>query len=161
MPARCRERPWRAPLAWAHGSRVAWRFIAPGRPMQNGTREAFNGRMRDELLNETIIYDLDHARSAIAPPIARCSPGARAPIPNSRLWGQMGERRGSQQVEQRKSSNVVRVAASPVSRGAGLSSKRLKFSGSPSRTRTCDHSINSRMLYQLSYRGPCRNAGAI
>src|SRR5208337_2200051 len=25
--------------------------------------------------------------------------------------------------------------------------------GSPSRTRTCDHSINSRMLYQLSYRG--------
>ena len=26
--------------------------------------------------------------------------------------------------------------------------------GSPSRTRTCDHSINSRMLYQLSYRGP-------
>src|SRR5208337_1539293 len=26
-------------------------------------------------------------------------------------------------------------------------------SGSPSRTRTCDHSINSRMLYQLSYRG--------
>ena len=27
------------------------------------------------------------------------------------------------------------------------------FNGSPSRTRTCDHSINSRMLYQLSYRG--------
>jgi len=48
--------------------------------MQNGTREAFNGRMRDELLNETIIYDLDHARSAIAPPIARCSPGAHADL---------------------------------------------------------------------------------
>ena len=29
----------------------------------------------------------------------------------------------------------------------------LKSCGSPSRTRTCDHSINSRMLYQLSYRG--------
>ena len=29
----------------------------------------------------------------------------------------------------------------------------MKGSGSPSRTRTCDHSINSRMLYQLSYRG--------
>ena len=25
--------------------------------------------------------------------------------------------------------------------------------------RTCDHSINSRMLYQLSYRGSCRSAG--
>ena len=27
-------------------------------------------------------------------------------------------------------------------------------SGSPSRTRTCDQTINSRLLYQLSYRGP-------
>ena len=34
--------------------------------MQNGIREAFNGRMRDELLNETVFYDLDHARSALA-----------------------------------------------------------------------------------------------
>ena len=55
-----------AMLAWAQGSRVAWHFIAPGKPMQNGICEAFNGRMRDELLNETIFYDLDHARSALA-----------------------------------------------------------------------------------------------
>ena len=34
--------------------------------MQNGICEAFNGRMRDELLNETIFYDLDHAREALA-----------------------------------------------------------------------------------------------
>ena len=34
--------------------------------MQNGICEAFNGRMRDELLNETIFYDLDHARAALA-----------------------------------------------------------------------------------------------
>jgi putative transposase len=34
--------------------------------MQNGICEAFNGRMRDELLNETIFYDLHHARSVIA-----------------------------------------------------------------------------------------------
>ncbi len=45
-----------------------------------------------------------------------------------------------------------------VSRGAKLMKIRANF-GSPSRTRTCDHSINSRMLYQLSYRGPfpCRH----
>jgi putative transposase len=55
-----------AMLAWAQRSRVAWHFIAPGKPMQNGICEAFNGRMRDELLNETIFYDLDHARSALA-----------------------------------------------------------------------------------------------
>lgn len=53
-------------LAWAQRSRVAWHFIAPGKPMQNGICEAFNGRMRDELLNETIFYDLDHARSSLA-----------------------------------------------------------------------------------------------
>ena len=34
--------------------------------MENGICEAFNGRMRDELLNETVFYDLDHARSALA-----------------------------------------------------------------------------------------------
>lgn len=54
-----------AMLAWTQSAKVAWHFIAPGKPMQNGICEAFNGRMRDELLNETIFYDLDHARSAI------------------------------------------------------------------------------------------------
>jgi hypothetical protein len=33
--------------------------------MQNGICEAFNGRMRDELLNETLFYDLDHARAVV------------------------------------------------------------------------------------------------
>jgi len=55
-----------AMLAWAQRSRVVWHFIAPGKPTQNGICEAFNGRMRDELLNETIFYDLDHARSSLA-----------------------------------------------------------------------------------------------
>jgi putative transposase len=55
-----------AMLAWTKAVDVCWHFIAPGKPMQNGICEAFNGRMRDELLNETIFYDLDHARSVIA-----------------------------------------------------------------------------------------------
>jgi putative transposase len=55
-----------AMLAWAQRAGVAWHFIAPGKPMQNGICEAFNGRMRDELLNETVFRDLDHARSIIA-----------------------------------------------------------------------------------------------
>jgi hypothetical protein len=33
--------------------------------MQNGFVESFNGRMRDELLNETVFRDMAHARSAI------------------------------------------------------------------------------------------------
>jgi len=34
--------------------------------MQNGICEAFNGDMRDELLNETIFCDLDRARAVLA-----------------------------------------------------------------------------------------------
>ena len=41
-----------AMFAWAQDNRVVWHFIAPGKPMQNGFCESFNGRMRDELLNE-------------------------------------------------------------------------------------------------------------
>jgi transposase InsO family protein len=32
----------------------------------NGYVESFNGRRRDELLNESLFFGLDHARSAIA-----------------------------------------------------------------------------------------------
>lgn len=54
-----------AMLTWSHESQIAWHFIAPGKPMQNGICESFNGRMRDEFLNETLFVDLDHARSAL------------------------------------------------------------------------------------------------
>jgi putative transposase len=55
-----------AMLGWTGENRIAWHFIAPGKPMQNGICESFNGRMRDELLNETLFFGLDHARKAIA-----------------------------------------------------------------------------------------------
>src|SRR6202162_4903759 len=38
-----------AMLGWAKDHGVDWHYIAPGRPMQNGYIESFNGRMRDEL----------------------------------------------------------------------------------------------------------------
>ena len=52
-------------LAWAKDHRVEWHYIAPGRPMQNVYIESFNGRMRDELLNESLFVDLDQARQLI------------------------------------------------------------------------------------------------
>jgi putative transposase len=55
-----------AMLAWAQSNQVVWHFIAPGKPMQNGFCESFNGRMRDELLNESLFFGLDHARSRIS-----------------------------------------------------------------------------------------------
>lgn len=41
-----------AMLAWSKDTAVDWHFIAPGKLMQNGFAESFNGRMRDELPNE-------------------------------------------------------------------------------------------------------------
>ena len=36
-------------LAWSDRHRVAWHYIAPGKPVQNAFIESFNGRLRDEL----------------------------------------------------------------------------------------------------------------
>ena len=52
-------------LGWAIDHQVDWHYIAPGKPMQNGFVESFNGRMRDELLNESLFLDLDHTRQLI------------------------------------------------------------------------------------------------
>lgn len=53
-------------LAWADQARVEWHYIAPGKPMQNGFIESFNGRLRDELLNETLFSSLAHARTVLS-----------------------------------------------------------------------------------------------
>jgi putative transposase len=49
-------------LKWAQDSHVAWHYIAPGKPTQNAFIESFNGRLRDEFLNETQFRSLAHAR---------------------------------------------------------------------------------------------------
>ena len=41
-----------AMLKWQEDRKVGWHDIAPGKPMQNGLVESFNGRMREECLNE-------------------------------------------------------------------------------------------------------------
>ena len=99
-----------AMLGWAKDHGVDWHYIAPGRPMQNGYIESFNGRMRDELLNESLFIDLDQARRLIgawvtdyntarphsllgyktpAPP----TPVSPAPI-SARRWLEMGSESG-------------------------------------------------------------------
>jgi len=55
-----------AMLKWSQDRRVEWHYIAPGKPTQNAFIESFNGRLRDELLNETLFSSLAHARQALA-----------------------------------------------------------------------------------------------
>jgi len=52
-------------LGWADDTGVGWHYIAPGKPQQNGFNESFNGRLRDELLNETLFRSLPHARAVL------------------------------------------------------------------------------------------------
>ena len=49
--------------AWAYARGIQLDFIAPGKPMQNGFIESFNGRFRDECLNSEWIHTLAEARA--------------------------------------------------------------------------------------------------
>ena len=53
-------------LAWSQDRDTDWHYTAPGKPTQNAFIESFNGKLRDELLNETIFFSLNHARKALA-----------------------------------------------------------------------------------------------
>jgi transposase InsO family protein len=55
----------RAMLTWAHRHGIALRLIEPGKPNQNAYVESFNGRFRDECLNEHWFMSLAHARAVI------------------------------------------------------------------------------------------------
>lgn len=54
-----------AVLRWVQETGVEWHYIAPGKPMQNAFVESFNGRLRDECLNEHLFHTLPEARSLI------------------------------------------------------------------------------------------------
>lgn len=53
-------------LKWCQDTNVGWHYIAPGKPMQNGFVESFNGSFRDECLNETLFSSLTEARHHIS-----------------------------------------------------------------------------------------------
>jgi putative transposase len=52
-------------LQWTQDRAIEWHYIAPGKPQQDGYVESFNGRLRDECLNETLFASLGHARSVL------------------------------------------------------------------------------------------------
>jgi putative transposase len=45
---------------------IEWDYTAPGKPTQNAFVESLNGRMRDELLNETLFFTIGQARAILA-----------------------------------------------------------------------------------------------
>lgn len=64
---RCDNGPefWsRAFQGWAH-NKVQIDFIQPGKPQQNAFVESFNGKFRDQFLNESLFFSIDHARELV------------------------------------------------------------------------------------------------
>jgi putative transposase len=52
-------------LTWTADSGVDWHYIDPGKPVQNAFIESFNGRLRDEFLNETTFTSLAQAKAVL------------------------------------------------------------------------------------------------
>ena len=55
-----------AVLAFTQAAKLDWRYIAPGKPTQNAFAESFQGRMREECLNEHLFFSMNHARAVVA-----------------------------------------------------------------------------------------------
>lgn len=54
-----------AVLKWVQETGIDWHYIAPGNPTQNAFIESFNGKLRDECLNETLFSSLVEARDTL------------------------------------------------------------------------------------------------
>jgi putative transposase len=52
-------------LTWCQKPAIDWHYIAPAKPMQNRFVKSFNGRFRDEFLNEVLFWTLADARPQI------------------------------------------------------------------------------------------------
>lgn len=52
-------------LKWSLDNKINWKYIQPGKPMQNGYIESFNGKLRDECLNENWFLSTKDARYII------------------------------------------------------------------------------------------------
>ncbi len=52
-------------LRWSQEVGIEWHYIAPGKPMQNAFIESFNGKLRDECLNENLFTSLTEARGIL------------------------------------------------------------------------------------------------
>ena len=66
-----------AMLKWTKENGVEWHYIAPGKPQQNGFMESFNGKLRDECLNEHVFSSLAQARRIIEVGASTTTPSVR------------------------------------------------------------------------------------
>jgi putative transposase len=85
-------------LGWSEDRKINLIHIQPGKPMQNGHIESFNGRLRDECLNATWFHNLADARAKIA--------SWRREYNEERPHSSLGYRTPNEFAEQLKSSTM-------------------------------------------------------
>jgi hypothetical protein len=68
-----------------NSKQVGWHYIAPGKPVSNALVENFNGRLRDELLNETLF-------GSLLMPVPFSKAGAATPTPSGFIQAWAGRR---------------------------------------------------------------------
>ena len=111
----------RALDAWAHQRGVELQFIRPGKPVENAFIESFNGRLRDECLNEHWFLSLADARRIIE--------AWRVSYNTARPHGGLGQLTPEQFAHQLEAANTTRLSArigpkqglGSLQRGAGNS----------------------------------------
>ncbi len=96
-------------LAWTAEARVDWHDIDPGKPVQNAFIESFNGRLRDEFLNETLFRSLMQARLALE----EWRHDSNAVRPHSRIGGLTPAAYAAQFSPQRDQGAALRDGAAP------------------------------------------------
>ena len=105
--------------------------------MQNGFVESFNGRMRDELLNESLFFDLDDARAKIAAWVADFNTAR----PHSALGYHAGGLR--RQLRRNGRSAAQSRPARPIARCSHRATRHKTRRGSNRRWMTTQRQVNS------------------
>jgi transposase InsO family protein len=72
--------------SWAKRRGLRWHCIEPGKPTQNSHIERFNGRLRDECLNQNLWQNIEEVRQETAAYRRDDNPARTERLATSRLW---------------------------------------------------------------------------
>ena len=109
--------------AWAWQRGVKLDFTHPGKPMENGHIESFNGRLRDECLNVHWFLSLDDARNKIE--------RWRTDYNQVRPHRSLGDRTPAEFLAGLEEARRIPVLASEI--GEGVRSRRSRVGRDPAR----------------------------
>ncbi len=105
-------------LRWSQDRKIDWHYITPGNPTQNAFIESFNGKLRDECLNETLFRSLGHARQVLA----AWREDYNHVRPHSALGGMTPADKAARSIPQREPGHAPAPVASPAHTGHQLQS---------------------------------------